>query len=54
AVAAVFVGLQELPADRVRVRRLAGGEEVDLEIGELAAWFAGELGKAGRSVGGER
>jgi len=54
AVAAVFVGLQELPADRVRVRRLAGGEEVDLEFDELAAWFAGELGKAGRSERGER
>ena len=37
---AVLVGLEELPADAVRVRALAGGGEEDVPAAGLAAWLA--------------
>lgn len=40
AQTAVLVGLQELPPGTVRVRRFHGGEETDVPVTDLVAWFA--------------
>jgi histidyl-tRNA synthetase len=40
AATAVMVGLSELPAGQVRVRRREGGDELDLSHDALVAWLA--------------
>jgi histidyl-tRNA synthetase len=41
---AVLLGLEELPADMVRVKALAGGGEEDVPAAGLAAWFDARKG----------
>jgi histidyl-tRNA synthetase len=40
AAFAVFLGLEELPPDTVRIKTLAGGGEEDVPAAALAAWLA--------------
>jgi histidyl-tRNA synthetase len=47
AAVAVMVGLAELPPEKVRVRSLGGGEEVDLEQDAVAGWLS-ERSERGR------
>ncbi len=46
ALFAVLLGLEELPADAVRVRALAGGGEEDVPAAGLAAWLGARIADA--------